>query len=89
MVDEEDEEDLDPERVVRIRRGSEGYEVRPRLARPPPDGPSTASRGSTSTDEDGWERVEQKDGSDSEAFVPSTTEGSLRRRPSQAVNAED
>ncbi|GAA6059464.1 hypothetical protein JCM10212_005403 [Sporobolomyces blumeae] len=30
-----EEDDLDPDRSVRIRRGSEGYEIRPRFSRPP------------------------------------------------------
>ncbi|GAA5881369.1 hypothetical protein JCM16303_000150 [Sporobolomyces ruberrimus] len=37
---DEDEDDLDPDRVVRIRRGSEGYEIRPRFFQPPPQPPA-------------------------------------------------
>ncbi|GAA5899320.1 hypothetical protein JCM8208_001615 [Rhodotorula glutinis] len=45
-LDEQDEdEDLDPERAVRIRRGSEGFEVRPRVVAHGED------------DGDGWEHV--------------------------------
>lgn len=50
---DEDEEDLDPNRVVRIRRGSEGYEVRPRFFQPPP--PPDA-RGSE--DDEEWDQLE-------------------------------
>ncbi|GAA5836028.1 hypothetical protein JCM9279_002167 [Rhodotorula babjevae] len=42
---EDEDEDLDPERAVRIRRGSEGFEVRPRVVAHSED------------DGDGWEHV--------------------------------
>lgn len=42
---EDEDEDVDPERAVRIRRGSEGFEVRPRVVAHSED------------DGDGWEHV--------------------------------
>jgi len=47
----EEDEDLDPNRSVRIRRGSEGYEIRPRFVVPPPQ-PSFES------EEEEWDRIE-------------------------------
>ncbi|GAA5946917.1 hypothetical protein JCM3765_002074 [Sporobolomyces pararoseus] len=54
-ITDEDEEDLDPNRAVRIRRGSEGYEVRPRFFQPPPPPPPVA-RGSE--DDEEWDQLE-------------------------------
>ncbi|GAA5923042.1 hypothetical protein JCM1841_000291 [Sporobolomyces salmonicolor] len=51
---ESDDEDLDPDRAVRIRHGSEGYEIRPRL----PYGSAAARVGSLS-DDGSWERLER------------------------------
>lgn len=87
-ADEEEEEDLDPERVVRIRRGSEGYEIRPRLADPSFQDRTPASRDDTSTDDEGWERVEQEGELPTEASRPQATEDSLRRRPSRVLYVE-
>ncbi|GAA6009425.1 hypothetical protein JCM11491_003552 [Sporobolomyces phaffii] len=58
---ETDEEDLDPHRAVRIRRGSEGYEIRPRFfeASPPPPPPMRPGGDESSNeDDDEWERIE-------------------------------
>ncbi|GAA5892632.1 hypothetical protein JCM5296_006180 [Sporobolomyces johnsonii] len=53
---ESDDEDLDPARAVRIRHGSEGYEIRPRL----PYGSAAAAAASASLSDDGsWERLER------------------------------
>ncbi|GAA5829376.1 hypothetical protein JCM11251_005026 [Rhodosporidiobolus azoricus] len=53
---EEVDEDLDPDRSVRIRRGSEGYEIRPRMPFPPPLPSQRPPHGSRTTPSDGsWE----------------------------------
>ncbi|GAA5869031.1 hypothetical protein JCM3774_002454 [Rhodotorula dairenensis] len=57
-LDGEDDEDLAPGRSVRIRRGSEGYEIRPRHVRPGKGDPGTDQGGLS----DGWEQVEPLDG---------------------------
>ncbi|BGP23487.1 Palmitoyltransferase [Rhodotorula toruloides] len=87
-ADNEEEEDLDPERVVRIRRGSEGYEVRPRLAGPPFHDRLSASRCGTTTDDGGWERIDQEGGLSINGPLRATTEDSLRCRPSHVVYDE-
>ncbi|GAA5841627.1 hypothetical protein JCM5353_002753 [Sporobolomyces roseus] len=47
----EEDEDLDPNRSVRIRRGSEGYEIRPRFVVPPP-------QSSFGSEEEEWDQIE-------------------------------
>ncbi|GAA6019421.1 hypothetical protein JCM10207_001380 [Rhodosporidiobolus poonsookiae] len=66
---DEGDEDLDPDRSVRIRRGSEGYEIRPRMgwgaAGPayPGEGVHGAEADEASaSDDDSWERLERQPG---------------------------
>ncbi|GAA5938503.1 DHHC family palmitoyltransferase [Sporobolomyces koalae] len=51
----EDEEDIDPERAVRIRRGSEGYEIKPRFYQPQPAPSRIDDR------EEDWEALEREE----------------------------
>ncbi|GAA5967190.1 hypothetical protein JCM11641_000472 [Rhodosporidiobolus odoratus] len=53
------EEDLDPDRSVRIRRGSEGYEIRPRMPWTGGQPPARRARGEAedASDDGSWERI--------------------------------
>lgn len=55
-ADEAADEDLDPDRAVRIRRGSEGFEVRPRVGAPVFGG-ARRSAGSGRGGDESWEHV--------------------------------
>ncbi|GAA5884559.1 hypothetical protein JCM6882_005299 [Rhodosporidiobolus microsporus] len=90
--EEEGDEDLDPDRSVRIRRGSEGYEIRPRMSfAPAPPQPPRTSLGSPSTVSDGsWELAggasarfegdEEEDGEEEELSEWEVDEEGDRRR---------
>jgi len=66
----EEDEDLDPNRSVRIRRGSEGYEIRPRFVVPPPR--------PIEFKEEQWDRVEGEEGDEGDPYAEEmVSEGEL------------
>ncbi|BGP38603.1 Palmitoyltransferase [Rhodotorula kratochvilovae] len=76
-AEEEEEEDLDPARAVRIRRGSEGFEVRPRFEA----AEGSCGRGSASGDES-WEHLSREgevEGDEGESEWELDEEGDRRR----------